>query len=72
MNQTVVGVSQRCAGGGAIPVLYYGVAVVETAMAEDPEEQPLEDLTLRGWPNEKSAVPKDIQPCWTFREKITH
>lgn len=41
-------------------------------MAEDPEMQLLKDLTLRGWPNEKSAAPKDIQPYWTFREKITH
>lgn len=42
------------------------------ATAEDPELQLLKDITLKVWPNERSAVPKDIQPYWTFRKEITH
>lgn len=42
------------------------------AMAKDHEMQLLKDITLRGWLNEKSAVPKVIQPYWTFRNEIAH
>lgn len=42
------------------------------ATAEDPEMQLLKDNTLRGWLDDKSAVPTEIQPYWTFRDEITH
>lgn len=42
------------------------------AIPEDPEMQLLKDITLRGWLNESSAVPKEFQPNWTFRDGITH
>lgn len=43
-----------------------------TATAEDPEMQLLKDIILKGWQNEKSAVPKDIQLYRTFRDEITY
>lgn len=42
------------------------------ATAEHPEMQLLKEITLRGWLDEKSAVPTEIQPYWTFRDEITH
>lgn len=43
-----------------------------TAKSEAPEMQLLKDITLRGWLNEKSAVPKGIQPYLTFRDETAH
>lgn len=42
------------------------------ATAEDHEMHLLKAITLTGWPDDKSAVPTEIQPYWRFRDEITH
>ena len=31
----------------------------------------LSELTLNGWPSAKAKEQKDLQPYWSFRDKIT-
>uniref|UniRef100_A0A3P9LFC2 ribonuclease H n=1 Tax=Oryzias latipes TaxID=8090 RepID=A0A3P9LFC2_ORYLA len=42
------------------------------ATAEDPELQHLKERVQRGWPKERHAVHKEIQPYWKFKEEITY
>ncbi|CAJ1049307.1 uncharacterized protein K02A2.6-like [Xyrichtys novacula] len=55
-----------------LPVSEEKLHKFRSASAEDPEMQLLKNIILRGWPKERSAVPKLIQPYWTFRDEITH
>lgn len=54
-----------------LPISEEKLLKFRTAMAEDPEMQLLKDITLKGWPKERSVVPKEIQPYWTFRDEIS-
>lgn len=40
--------------------------------ANDVELQTLRNTTTNGWPDERSAVAKMLQPYWTFREEISY
>uniref|UniRef100_A0A8C9UY15 Gypsy retrotransposon integrase-like protein 1 n=1 Tax=Scleropages formosus TaxID=113540 RepID=A0A8C9UY15_SCLFO len=42
------------------------------ATAEDPEMIMLRNVIMNGWPAERSAVPKELQPYWTFKEEISY
>ena len=55
-----------------LPVSEEKLHKFRSAAADDPEMQLLKDVTLSGWPKERSAVQKLIQPYWTFRDEITH
>lgn len=55
-----------------LPISEEKLHTFRNSTAKDPEMQLLKHITLKGWPNETSAVPKEIQPYWTFRDEITH
>lgn len=55
-----------------LPISEKKLQMFRKATAEDPEMQLLRDTTLRGWPSERSAVPKEIQLYWTFRDEIAY
>ena len=41
------------------------------ATQEDDELAPCKHAIMHGWPGTIREVPSEIQPYWTFREKLT-
>ncbi|XP_024119581.1 uncharacterized protein K02A2.6 [Oryzias melastigma] len=55
-----------------LPMSEEKLKTFKEATEQDPELQRLKDRVQRGWPNERHAVHKDIQPYWTFKEEISY
>lgn len=44
---------------------------IRAAASSDPEQIALHSLDLKGWPNEKSAIPELARPHWSIRHELT-
>ncbi len=55
-----------------LPISEEKLQKFKTATAADSKMQLLEDITLRGWLDERKSVPNEIHPYWTFRDEITY
>lgn len=54
-----------------LPISEEKLEMFRNATAQDPVLQELKNMTMRGWPRDRSAVSESIQPFWTFREEIS-
>ena len=54
-----------------LPISEEKLEVFRNATAQDSVLQELKNMTMRGWPKDRSAVPDSVQPFWTFREEIS-
>ncbi|KAL7851899.1 hypothetical protein SRHO_G00176840 [Serrasalmus rhombeus] len=56
-----------------LPISEEKLTTFQKATANDPREmQLLRTMTMDGWPNEKNAIPKEIQAYWTFKEEKSY
>lgn len=54
-----------------LPISEEKLEVFQNATAQDSTLQELKNMTMRGWPKDRSAVSVSVQPFWTFREEIS-
>ncbi|KAJ8336302.1 hypothetical protein SKAU_G00396450 [Synaphobranchus kaupii] len=54
-----------------LPISEEKQEMFRNATAQDPVLQELKNMTMRGWPKDRSAVSEGVRPFWTFKEEIS-
>ena len=47
------------------------LADIKASTANDPTMCTLNKIIINGWPSQKSQLPKNLQPFWTYRDELT-
>ena len=47
------------------------LADIKASTANDPTMYTLNKIIINGWPSQKSQLPKNLQPFWTYRDELT-
>ena len=55
----------------SLPILEPQLAEIQRETAADPVLQSLTEVTLKGWPDQKEALPSELHPYFMVRDELT-